>query len=438
MPDRNDRSTASMSAAPNDHRRWITWFVLVLFAAMALIPIASYGLNGELARWKTARAKLLAESGKTSDAVAWMERAVAQSPDDEQLQLYLARLLVEDARAEEALPLVDAVLKTTASPIQALRLRSNVLLSLDRKWEALEATRLIGEHLRPIQRKNRDRLNELAYMRALAATELPQAKRDIDSATLGLAADAFWADRPPLPLRDQLLVAASVISRETDHRDRVLQLLNKRIDQGEAELQSRYLALTRNAYRNLQRFIPFAGDLEEHFRQLVDQNARREKALAYVYSARALLMQDLNRPQDRDRDRLAAKRLGYDPNEIVEQIPDNWTLLFLIYNGAQYLDTRAMVYQGLGGSQFRESALDDFNAAVLAASLLTAASGSAVPNTMHDESGERFSSSVVSEFEAVLRKHRAELLVAMNHEDQAEADFQRIEELGFDRDENLF
>ncbi len=419
----------------NSRRALSSYLVPIAFMALFLIPVLFYGFGSEMARWHQARANLFYQDGRVDEAVGLMVQALQKSPDDQKMKLNLSEMLMQNGQPEKGLELIDEVLTVATDRTPALRTRAECLLYLDRPDDALETVKQISDDLQPEQIQQAARLNELAYFRALAGKELVVAETDIASAINTTARSMLWQDGFYLPLEDQTLVAAAIISRRIERQEDVLELLDRRIGQFEVSLLNTEDLLTRTVYSRLLSNFPFLSQQETEVRNL-DSNVQFQKQfLSLLYSVRALLFQDHGRKHDSDRDRYAAQKLGYDAGQLIATIPDDWQLLFLLVQGAELLDTRAMV---TGARGFPKRALPDIDIAVLASSLLNSTFSGPIQNTIRDESGTMFEPARTRRVEAVLRKHRADLLLKLQQYQQSENEWQKIEELGFDRNEKLF
>ena len=151
----------------------------LLFVGLALIPVLYYGLHSEMAKWKAARGELVYNEGKPLEGIQQLEASVKLAPHDNELQLQLASKLMLHNRAEEALEIIELVISKSINPQPAMRLKADCLLYLRRPEEALVTLKNISDYLMPVDFDEPNRLNELAYFRALAKTELEVAKDNI-------------------------------------------------------------------------------------------------------------------------------------------------------------------------------------------------------------------------------------------------------------------
>lgn len=406
------------------------------FVCLAMIPIMFYGTNSELAKWKAARAQLLYEDGDIEGGIEMMEQAIEQSPRDQTLKLELSRMLMPAGRADEALELIDGVVDQSADPRLALDIKSNCLLYLNRPQEALATLKEIPEFSVPGAINDSGRLNQLAYFRALAQEELDDAKRDIDQAVTQHLSYTWWLDKLSMTLADQTLVATAMVANRLGRSDIVLEALDKRIDRMEETQRSSRNQVSEDIYQQIQIGLPIAEQLEQDLQKQHLVLHSQKQYLAVMYAVRALIHQRNGDREQCDTDRLAAESWDHDPDELLSDFPSDWDLMTLMSSGAQYLDTRAMVTWARD-RDFR-GAVADLDRSVLALEVLALARDTDLPNTLHDEHGRFFDEARLNRSEATIRRHRASILLKRGKQQQADADFARIRELGFDDDDVLF
>ena len=248
-------------------RTLIKIFVLIIFLAMALLPIWYYGFDSELAKWTAAKAQLQYNEGQTEQAIATMEAALEKSPEDHWLKLAMTQFLLDDGQAGRALELINQVLQHDPESTVALRLKSSCLMYLGRAEEALEA---IKDHY--AQSGNQDevlRLNHLAYFRALAGKELETAKSNIDE-VIRQTSIFLWYEDPPMSLQDQTLLAAAFLSRRLGQQEQVLELLNDRIDFFESSIPLYRRLLLKSVYQRMAETLP----LNSRFQRTAKRNVQ--------------------------------------------------------------------------------------------------------------------------------------------------------------------
>ncbi len=426
----SDQQRASIGAAL---KQLVVPFV---FVALVAIPILYYGWNSEMARWTAARAEILYRNGEVPSAISMLKKAVERAPHNVDLQLLLAGKLMSHQQADQALAIIDDAIARSADPQPALRSKAECLVYLDRSSEALATLKSLSDYVTSLDFDEPERLNELAYFRALAGEELESAKDNIDKAIQSLQIRTWWLDGFPMPLLDQTILAATMIARRVDQPMIVLKMLNERIDVNADLIAKLDQESSSFVYRCMSEGFPIKPQYEQDVKTIQQTKYSARQVLSLLLSVRALVWQDLGRQEDALVDRRRIVTLGFDATNLVDQIPDDWTLLYVMYVGAMYLDTRAVVsHARQPGSA---EALRDVDAAVLAMRLLELTDRSALQNSIRDNRGNQFDAMQLRRQEATLRMHRAKVLLRRGQIEQAEQDFQRIEELGFDRRQMLF
>ena len=416
---------------------WQKMLVPLAFVCLAAIPIMYYGTNSELAKWKAAQAQLLYDAGETERGIEMMELALDQSPRDQNLKLDLASQLMPAGRAEEALELIQEVLDQSSNPRMALYAKSECLQHLKRPQEALAALKEIPEYAVPGAIKDFTRLNNLAYNRALAGLELDEAEQNIDDAVELYLSGVWWLDKIPMTLEDQTLVVTAMIANRIDRTDLVLNELTKRIVRVEELQRSIQQDVSEEIYRNMQDGLPVDKDVEKEYQKHQMILHSQKQYLAVMYTVRALIYQRTGDLESCDRDRLSAASWDHSPDELLRYFPSDWDLLTLAHSGSLYLDTRAMVTWAK--SKDFEDAIGDLNRSILALEILDLTRDTDMQNSLHhEEYGRNFEASVLKRNEATIRKHRADILIEHGLVEKAEADLERIRELGFDDNDELF
>ena len=392
-----------------------------------------YGLDSELAKWKSARAQLQHKNGDTQTAIATMQAAMEQAPRNYWLKLDMSQLLFNDGQAAKALQLAEEVLEIDPDSVEALSRKSNCLMHLGRAKEALDTVKEIYEKesgFDPIQE-----LNHLAYFRALAKTEVDLAKAEIDE-VITQTSIYNWPDDPPMSLHDQTLLCAGILSHRLGVNDQVMELLDRRIEVFESSISGLTNLFLGSFYQKLLESLPVSKELEENVRSNSQIVEAEKSFLAYLLAIRAVLHQDAGDNDKRDADRAAVEELGLDEEQLLAAMPDEWEALIRLYGNAQFLDTRAMV--NLARRKDLRSARQDLNLAVLATELILESFDGQIQNTIQNENGQAFDIEGIKKSQAVMLKHRSDLNRAMGRTEESERDLQRIGELGFTNLASLF
>ena len=412
------------------------FIVPTLFIGLVAIPVLYYGLNSEIARWKAAQAQLCYEGGDFEEAIGLFEESVELAPHDNELQLRLAEKLMVHQRASEALERIERVIANSIDPQSAMRLKATCLLYLDRTNEALLTLKSISDYLTPRDFDEPNRLNDLAYFRALAGTELVIAQDNIDQAIEVFEKRIWPFDPTPMPLLDQTLAATAMIARKVGLEDSIFDLLNRRIEIGFESLRQISNKNSKSIYDSMSRRLSMSEDDETTiwYRQHVRNS--HQQHLSYLLTLRALMHQDMGMAKKSEQDRLRIELLGHKAEEIVEKIPDDWELMEIMLQGAMFLDTKAMVTHARTAGH--QDAVRDMDVAVIAFETLAATNSGDLQNTIRNERGDRLDAMQLKRYEATIRSNRAQMQLSRGQRQKAEIDFQRIEELGFDRNEALY
>lgn len=420
----------------NSEQSWTRFLVPAVFLGLFAIPVLYYGWNSEVARWTAARGQLEYDGGRIDGGISFLESAVAKAPHDIDLQLLLAEKLMVHGRAAEALKIIEDVIPVSTNPRPALRMKANCLLYLERPDEALITLKGISDYLPPADYKQPDRLNELAYFQALAKQDLEAAKENIDRAIALYQTQNWWLENLAMPLADQTLVSTVMIARVLGQQEQVIELLDNRIKYNHELLRELLHQSSEFVYEKSHQVLPFTEQAKKDMFFYQQTSRSQKQNLAILFTVRALVSQDLNDFEEANLDRQRVAMLGFEPQRLVDQMPDNWDLMNLMYTGAMFLDTRAMVANakqpgGINGVR-------DLDLSVAAIQILGESNNGKLQNTIRDDRGARFQKVQIKRHEVVIRKHRARILQQRGQSELAEKDFKRIEELGFNRNEVIF
>ena len=415
---------------------WGKYVVIVSFVGLALLPVAYYGANSEFARWKAARAELLYQQGKPEDGLELLNLAVEQAPHDQNLKLNLAEKLMRSGQADRALELIDSVIEYSANPRPAIEAKASCLMYLQRADEALTYIKSAADYLEPNEYQQPLRLNQLAYFRALAKKELNQAQDDISKSIKSTEEQLWWSDKYlPMSLADQTLVSTVIVSLQIEAEGE-LNALSKRIEELRTEINEMQNELSRGVYALVSDDLELTDETQTklHFKQFHLLSNRH--VLSILLVVRALVYQERGRQLECDLDRAEIIKMGFEPGDLLNAVPDDWILMRNMLYGAQLLDTDAVV-KNAAGDKLAEAS-NSLDIAVNAISVLAATDDSSLQNTIRDESGSQFARQDLPRMEAVIRLHRAELKLRQGRVAEAEDDYRRIEKLGFSRQEPLF
>ncbi len=440
--------TTTTSPHP-EPQRW-PWLATVILAALIGLPLASYYLPREQARWTEARAVEAQLDGKLAVAIELMEQAVAQAPEDRWLQLRLAELYQEAGQADLAVTAADQLLQLSSDPQQASLSGGERFLSrlyicklyaeLQRGngQTALEFAKL-REELSPHPRQTLEGLNSLAYIRAMTNREIDQARWCIDEILKRFQRLPDSQLSQPTNLFFQTLTAGALLSRRFDRQGDFLPLINSAIRQLEElqpALKSLLLAEAYEELRNLSGNRLPDGELALDSRVRL---ARSQQDYACLLLLRALLNDDLGNQADSLADRRAARELGSDEEAWLAQLASDLDCLQLAETTSNLLDTEACVRlrQAASDAQ-RQQVLNLLDVAIATDEIVRLGWASDLPNQIQLNQDLRAWQRSVTRGLAVKLRHRREVLEALKLTEQADADAVRIRELGFEQEESLF
>ncbi len=408
--------------------------VLVLFAAVVAIPIGFYGCDDELARWKAVQAQVQYDAGDTEAAIEMMRHAAALAPGDLRLRLWLADWLMQQGRADQALEQLDEILEKTTAQEIVLQAKADCLVHLGRPNEALEALKSISQYLSQQEQNSPQRLNAVAYYRALAGVELDRAQEDIQTA-INDSIKNLWPIDLLVPYEDQVFVAAALISRQVNRQAEVLPLLSDRIELTYDLLNNRQRKSSESIYTKMQNHFPLESNDEKDIKNDLRELQVHHRTLCVLLTARAILYQDVDQKQLCNQDRIQVVKLGFEPEAILEKLPSNGLCLQLLSTGSAYFDTRGMVSLG---NHLAGAAEKDFDLAILSASLLNRSYTSKLFNSATEDFRGYFDQKRSRQNEAVLLYHRSLLFDKTGEAQRAESDRQRIRNMGFQPGPGLF
>ena len=175
--------------------------------------------------------------------------------------------------------------------------------------------------------------------------------------------------------------------------------------------------------------FPFSSSFEKTIRQRGAAFRLGRARLATLMVTRALLLEDLGRQELCDEDRFRVTAMGFDPDQIVSEFPDDLECLRTLEQAATFLDTRGVVLLQQGELRLSQRDLD---LAVLAIEILNHSFEGGIQNSVMNEGGRFFRESKSLELEASVLYHRMQLAEEMDDQETVDANRQRIEELGFE------
>ncbi len=423
--------------------------ILAGFLALVILPLALYGCRTERARWTAAEAMNLFAQNETDAAFAKLRQAVDSSSSDNGLRIMLAEMLALNGQATECLRLCDEILESEPSSLAAIQIKSDCQQQLERPLDALATAKSLRPFLTPSQANSSTRRNNLAYYRALANTELDVAREDMLTVLRDQSQNIYWSFDFNLSLEAQAIISIAQLSRKLDRQAEGEELLDTKIIEFErlAYLFDQELLAVIN--ENVKKNGLLSTELEDEVKNLRVAVQQKRGELAVFLVLRALRAQETGDEDQCDKDRLWAKQLGFDPDELARLLPTDAVYLQALQEAWVYLDTYGYVLYRTGDY---EEALTQLDLAVLAGEYHLLSLDSPLRNSSTESPKFEYSrtQAEIKKTLAATYYHRMlvhrELSLDVESEestldgavDLEEADANRIRSLGFDPSSLLY
>jgi tetratricopeptide (TPR) repeat protein len=440
-------------------RQWAGGFFAGGAAIALILAIAFSSFGSGQAKWKFARAKILAGSGETEQAISLMEEALVQLPGNAEIKFSLAHLLAENGQGELAIGHCDELLDADPNNVTALGHRSLCLQSLGRFDESLADYKAsLAGHVS----RTPTELNHLAYFRGLANKELDKAASEVQLAIdeIEKRPDGFAYS---FSMHDKATIAAGLISRHIGHQEEVLGALNLKIKQYERFNERNSALLRRRITLEVQRSFPIEEQVESELLNVRANLEVQRQMLGLLYVTRALAYEDLGCCKNADADRVKLGQLGLEFDKIALGLPADEMCLRVLGSANYLLDTRGFI-SGLrdwkSASELEaitlaiqagelamptvlpgsyQLALEDLNLAVLSARYSQLALNTSLYNNPeHSAARMEGKKRMARRMTAVLVYHRMNVHLKAGNQCAADEDRRRIIELGFCPDSSLF
>ena len=224
--------------------------VIVFFAALVSLPILSQVLQGERARWQAAVAvnRVQHEQGDAEGSTDVLLQAASLNLHDDQALFGIAQVLLDHGRAEEALELAEVVAENPELQYAGSNLMVRSLNHLGRFNDSLVVYKSIAKQLQEFENSQESsaswldglvgmtdtlmqvrsqRLNGLAYHRALAGKELSLAQDNIEEVIDGFSAQLWLPVKARISFVERTMIAIALIGRQVDRGPDVLDLLDR-------------------------------------------------------------------------------------------------------------------------------------------------------------------------------------------------------------------
>ena len=430
-----------------------------------VLLVANSGCRKDSAQWKFAAAINEDANGNSEGAIELLQKALRMDPDSASIKLRLARLLAANDQGDLSHMLCEEVLENDPQHETAWRTLSECLHHMGRFDESLAAYQ---KHVAKDIDKSPNQLNQLAYFRALAGIQLDKALRQSNEGfakyekRLSFRAAHSWGTYSSVPFDVNALVSAGLMSRYTDqgHLYVMGPLSDKIHDQ-----QQVWLSVKAGFDRLYdQKDEGLTGQEAEEQRGLEKKAAGLVEGVAgslkLLLATRSLIFDDQGQSELADLDRLWIKQVGFQPSRVYDSLPSDIECMSALFEIPLMLDTRGFIQTQLpwqpvwthpSGKVMRlenrsritygsyDLALQDLDLAIIVAEIRLQALNSNAVNRI-DYSIESIRDKKVSgaKLVAISRNHRRQAHLKAGQIEAAQQDQERIEELGWKADDNLF
>ena len=299
---------------PLTRQRWFRIAAVLLVLAIVAIAVVYTQGDAFMASWYASRAESKAGQGDYDGAITDISHAIDQTPDN--TELYLKRgeyqLQADDPNLEGALADFNHVLEMDPGYSNGYVLRSVVYQRLAfLEDDPARSAELHAKAIADLQqaqphlpKDDAVLLNQLAYSRALAGTELDQALAEINTALDKVDAQKLLAsvEEEPIDVNDlrraleirSFLDTRGFVQHLRGEQDAALEDMNLSIDLHQAAVRA---ALNRLADQTVR------DNFEES----------NEKIYAVLLHHRGLIYQALGKEEQAQADLNLAEELGFDP-----------------------------------------------------------------------------------------------------------------------------
>ncbi len=330
------KTPARRGATSARRGRSVTTLLVVLSAiAFVAVPVSLGELPREIARWYMAAS---AESSLNEDyaaAVAHMDQAIAWNGDDPELYLQRARYKLETQQWESGLEDCDHA-RRLAPDSPAINLtRSQCLQHLGRHEAAIEECKELlrrGAGASPGERA--ELLNGLAYVRAVGKRELRQALEASDESL-----QIVMIQSAVLDPGGYLCYARGYTAMRQSDTELALESLNEAVQYADS------------AYRQSVARWESLSQLPRGSEEYQERVAALRPHLLGILTLRAQLLDELERPDEAAKDRIAIESLTPHGNRTIEEPIKLPAAMQRVRDIGNCLDTRGFIYYQLGDLQ---------------------------------------------------------------------------------------
>ena len=434
------------------------WLIVGFAVALVAMPILGGFFQGGFASWHLAQSRLKYRQGERAEALAEVESLAERHPEHLDVLLTRAEWLAAADRDMQALDQIEALAEKYPDNLLVQRSRLRVYQETKRFAKAAE---LYEQFELFAGMDSATRLNGIAYFRALAGSAVNQGKREIDS-SLEEVEDSFQENLDTNAGLMEMVMASVAglrgLSTEVPDGVEASRAANPRLVEP-AQFDALYRAtLDKLIARRMEQLwdnrISFPAAIVEPFVHGRSQDAaqreqieslRRDRAqvcesLALLLALRALNHQLAGEREAALLDRQYIRGLGFDEQDLLDNLPSPALAAILLDQGGTFLDTAALVnfrvYQANGESASKSLANVQIDVAVVATDALALVINDPNQTRLGRADLERWNSVDRIRNEAVLHYHRL-LIYERSNPELASAERKRVEALGFEANDDL-
>lgn len=401
--------------------RTIRWLVFGVVLAGVLFYLGWEELPREVARWYLASAIEAKFAGRYEQAILHVDKGLEWDPENFALYQNRAECEMELKHYDQALADVNQAIELADESEEEraalYMLRSQVHQYLKQPKKALEDLDAVAEIT------GDQSLNNRAYVRAVGDIELDQGLREAESEITDLGGDLHNLYRGGIFL----------------YRAKRPEAAAELFDRAVGGMKGRYAEMSRQQ-KVADAAKPFLGDLLDE--GPFDRRAEvTREDLARSYGFRSLARKAAGDEADGKADLQQAEQLGADAQSLEDRLKtyDVGQSFNSLYLYATVVDTRGFLHYQRGDY---ETALRDFDASVELAEALDAYWRS-LPEVksmqaMYSPAEWQYRMRQRDKNLAVIHYHRGLAYEALGQTQQAEQDYRRVRDLGFEPGPDLF
>ena len=383
---RSENSRDTQNAAPSQPERAVEsrrsiLLVILGICLLVAVPILAQNFSAESARWRVAAVYERYLDGEHKQSITELRQLAEKLPGNDLVKMTLAKWLLQDRNAEEALQVLESIPETKQKE-KFLSLKIGCLIGSGDCSEALRVYREAhpANEVRANAWKVLQHKNTLAYLSALAGEDielaLENANTNIAYHEQGYEGELEFKMRAP----EQALFYAAIIYRDKAQRVELSQAERDEAADKALEITSAHINWVRESYfascEDKRKLVGQRGDDEEPENESTEQSEGEKKAkanelkrnyfastLSAFCTLRALVYQDLGKYRKSREDRKFITSLAFRPEQVANRFPDVKSAAWRLQALAGPLDTRGCVRYRMGKIAL---AILDLNAAIVA------------------------------------------------------------------------